>query len=164
MIGKSCVSEFVYNWLEETMYPYRSFLEIGTYDGVTVSKLAANYPNKDFTVVDDFSEGHFDIFKKNTENLNNITLIKEDSKKALKMLIDEGKMFDLIFIDGGHEYECVVEDFLNSYELCSGIISMHDRKYVGVHKAIRHVCQEKYLAEHIMDDFLSWFEEANIGG
>ena len=158
MTGKSCVSEFVYNWLEESMYPYRSFLEIGTYDGVTVSKLAKNYPNKDFTVVDDFSEGHFDLFKENTKKLNNITLIKEDSKKALKTLIEEGKMFDLIFIDGNHEYEYVVEDFLNSYELCSGVIALHDQKYKGVAKAIRYVCQEKFLITHVMDEFLVWCE------
>ena len=32
-------------------------------------------------------------------------------------LINEKKIFDLIFIDGSHEYEIVVQDFLNAIKL-----------------------------------------------
>lgn len=158
MIGKSCISDFVFDQLADAISSHQTFLEIGTYDGGTISKLAEKYPEKEFTCVDDFSEGHFDLFNENTRHLKNISCVKGDSTKVLERFIQEKRIYDTIFIDGNHEYEYVIKDLLNSLKICSYRVYLHDRKYPGVAKAILEAVKQKNLVFHIVDDFLTWCE------
>ena len=115
-----------------------SFLEIGTYDGVTISKLARAHPDKEFVAIDDFSEGNKQNFLQNNEGNENVTFIEMDSHTALIFLTEEKRTFDLIFVDGEHTYEAVIGDFKLSYPLLSekGTLAFHDCTHKEVRKGI----------------------------
>lgn len=160
MIGKSCISDANLTFLSEMMLGRSNYLEIGTFDGVSISKLAAHHPTKEFVTIDDFSEGNKGNFLMNNEGNENVTFIEMDSHTALRFLTQEEKRFDLIFVDGEHTYDAVIGEFQLSYPLLSerGVLAFHDCTHKGVRKAIDEGCQSLKLHLRLFDNFLAWVE------
>lgn len=113
------------------------YLEIGSMCGIIAMSFAQKHPARQFVCVDNFSEGHGTIagdkraFLENLRqhNVNNVTLIEQDSLQALPKL---SQMFSIVFIDGNHAYDYVLADALNSWRLLTpgGFIAFHDYEYV----------------------------------
>ncbi len=57
-----------------------------------------------------------------------VTFIGANSNEVMPQMIDEGKRFDFILIDGGHVYPTALLDFINADRLMrkAGIIAMDD--------------------------------------
>ena len=82
----------------------------------------------------------------------NLTLIcgNSDKKENLR-IIEKFQPFDLIFIDGSHEYEDVRKDLNNYCKMLSshGILAAHDihsKEYSGVNKAWNEFKRQKNFA------------------
>jgi hypothetical protein len=59
---------------------------------------------------------------------------------------NNSKKFDIVYIDGGHTYECVLEDIKNSlpYITSNGVIAGHDfNNSTGVIKAVEEIFDSK---------------------
>ena len=76
-----------------------------------------------------FLEGksQYESYCANTRNYHNIVTIKEDSKKA-KFPLNQKFMFG--FIDGNHQSDYVLNDFLMVWEhlVLGGMVGLHDYK------------------------------------
>lgn len=110
----------------------KNILEIGTYNGETTLILQKLFPNSNILTIDlpsddpiiksylgEKSGGNLkDHLKIRDENLNkcsNVTFIETNSF----FLPDHtDKIFDLIWVDGGHLYPEIAWDVCNSYHLC----------------------------------------------
>jgi len=66
--------------------------------------------------------------------------ISEASETVLPRLVQQGQVFDLIFIDGNHSFEHVFVDAFYSERLLKegGILYFDDNNWPGVHKAISY--------------------------
>lgn len=138
------------DWIFSEVKSYDTYLEIGTFDGVVMSLLAEKYPEKLFYAIDPFREatrtggGSQDYFWANNKSYENVHLYKMISEKALPILIDKGRKFDLIFIDGDHSYEAVISDLELSIKLINpgGKIFCHDIDCEGVIKAVNEFAEK----------------------
>lgn len=72
---------------------------------------------------------------------NQFACLLESSQLALPKLLDEGRRFDLIYVDGAHRFEFVMRDVLYSCELLAvgGIMVCDDCLIPDVRKALRFV-------------------------
>lgn len=108
-----------------TQQPIDRFLEIGTAFGTTIPFFAELSKELAITVdIRDLQFPHLTDPK--------VKYILGDSGKSeiinqIKLLLN-GKLFDLIFIDGAHEYEVVKKDYLIYKDLVrpGGMIAFHD--------------------------------------
>lgn len=91
------------------------------------------------------SKNTFDIFLKNIETMglqDYIEIHKGDSQEIGK----EWKLpIDLLFIDGGHQYEEVLADCLTWIPFLNkgGIVAFHDADQDGVRKAISEIINQE---------------------
>jgi precorrin-6B methylase 2 len=119
-----------------------NFLEIGTFDGIAVARLAQSHPGVTFYSVDSFEKafatdgGHIDAVLENTADCSNFILVKGQSQRVLPSFRDA--FFDVIFIDGDHGYEAVLTDINNACRIIKpgGHICMHDFALDTVSRAI----------------------------
>ena len=117
-----------------------SYLEIGSYEGLSALNILFNYKNSKVTTIDLWGKSNI-----NSEPLNvnfnevedkfNINLegykynkIKNDSVVALRELSKKNFYFDFIYIDGSHNGEDVLSDAIESYKLLNieGLIIFDD--------------------------------------
>jgi|GEM_PF-4836799 len=149
-VGGLCVgTEFMTTFANEMAGPNRvRYLEVGTFDGVLLSKLAAKFPTKEFHAVDAFRNtrttggGNLKFFLENCKGLDNIYLYVGESVKMLPKITG---IFGFIFVDGEHSYVNAKFDLFYCFGhlLESGaFMAIHDRSLPGVGKA----CAE--LTEH----------------
>ena len=127
------------------------FAEIGTWKGRSAVYMAQKIKEsgKNITLygIDIFgpfiSEGKqedstsiYNEFIENIEPYDNIIPVRGDSKIVHSCFPD--KCFDFIFIDGGHDYETVIEDIKNWYPKLKdgGVFGGHDYNWPGVNKAV----------------------------
>jgi predicted O-methyltransferase YrrM len=122
--------------------PPRRILEIGTFDGRFTRVLAALFPESDIVTCDlpeespifkdsyrresDTARERFlDIRKRNLARHDNITFIQANSF-LLPRLQHPG--FDLVWVDGGHDYPDVAWDACNAWHLAAdgGLILFDD--------------------------------------
>lgn len=128
----------------------KTFLEIGTFDGIIISVLAEENPDVIFHVIDPFmsghntSGGHFDCFLCNNFHNKNIYLHRKTSMEALSNIVTK---FDMAFIDGDHSYEGVKFDAeaVNNLMNPNGLIAFHDYDHLDVKRAVDEFCSSKDL-------------------
>ena len=117
-----------------------SYLEIGSYEGLSLLNILYNYKNSDVTAIDLWGESNVNSeslnvnfseienrFNKNLEGYDYIK-IKNDSVIALRELLQKKKLFDIIYIDGSHNGEDILSDAIESYKLLNlrGILIFDD--------------------------------------
>ncbi len=130
-------------------------LEIGTQEGASAVAMALamqhNGSTPSITCVDPFlpcgdnnGEVTLQAFYRNINAggfSENIRLLKTMSDIALPSLIDRRERFDLILVDGSHQYRHVKSDLINSLQLVNpgGYIWMHDYIF---YESVRSACDE----------------------
>lgn len=124
--------------------PFKRILEIGTLYGQSTLFLAeaARATGGHVTTIDLRTETRVWINNVRITNIHEVAerLIKEaeldhivkfvsgNSNKVMPLMIEEGKQFDFILVDGSHEYPVALLDFINADRLIrkGGIIAMDD--------------------------------------
>ena len=106
-----------------------SYLEIGSYEGLSALNILYNYPNSKVTTIDLWSQSNInseslsvnfnEVEKKFDENLKEYKFnkIKKDSVIALREILKKNCIFDFIYIDGSHNGEDILSDALESFKL-----------------------------------------------
>jgi predicted O-methyltransferase YrrM len=157
-VGAMCVDQNHLNWFIEQLKNYNSYLEIGTFDGIALSVYAETYPDKKFTAIDAFEiaygtgNGHLEYVCMNCKHMNNINLHIGRSINVLPTITDN---FDMIFIDGAHDYNSIKND----YEMCwrllnqGGMLIFHDIHLESTLAVIKQVEEEQGLIR----------QETNVG-
>ena len=132
--------EIFSHYLPKELNKEFSYLEIGSFEGLSALNILSNYPNSKVTVIDLWSESNLnseslevnfiEVEKRFDENLKgyNFIKIKKDSVIALRELLKKRIFFDLIYIDGSHNGEDILSDAIESYKLLNigGIIIFDD--------------------------------------
>jgi hypothetical protein len=145
-----------------------NILEIGVWRGDTSEALLKSSlnPKVKYHGVDLFEESNemiirmesslkantTDIVKKRLENISkNVVLYKGYSKEIFPFLEKSDLKFDLIFIDGGHSYETVKEDFFQYSRLLSskGAIFLDDYTEEPSLLGVKH-----FVDKHLLIDDL----------
>jgi predicted O-methyltransferase YrrM len=123
-------------------------LEIGTFHGVTVSKWAIERPNVTFFSIDPlhWKRAGLKWYENRQPNMRLLTGTSDDL-----MVLQVGRIFDLIIVDGDHSYNACYNDLKISNKLIkSGCpIVVHDyargtlRRTVAraVVQAVNHFCR-----------------------
>lgn len=151
--GSCWISDECIEWLIEMMADSTrdTYLEIGTFDGIAISILAERYPLKTFIAVDAFKPGtntaggHFGYFVENNKHLNNVHLLRGESREVLGWLERREARPDLIFVDGDHSRDGVFSDLCGSWDLINeaGLVVCHD--YGGMESVKKAVDEFTYL-------------------
>lgn len=132
-----------------------SLIEIGAYTGestsifcrhfasvVTVDPFLDNYDPKDSACRHAPMSEVYAEFRKRMSKHENYRLIKKKSDEAIKDL--SAAKFDVLYVDGMHQYEQVTRDILNFSDLIKvgGFIAGHDYcdGWSGVVKAVNECC------------------------
>jgi len=148
-------------------------IEIGTWKGLSANKIAklCKSKNKEARIVcvDTFlgSPEHmdgewassgldrvngipclFETFRNNTKILQNHDMIYPfpiSSMEAAHFMLKKQVNFDIIFIDGSHEYESVLMDITLFWKILKkgGIMILDDAQWVGVKRAISEFFSDK---------------------
>ena len=117
-----------------------SYLEVGSYEGLSALNILYHYKNSKVVTIDLWSEPNenseaLDVEFSNIENNfdknldgYNVLKIKGDSVSSLRSLLRKKKKFDVIYIDGSHNGEDVLSDAIESYKLLNlnGLIFFDD--------------------------------------
>lgn len=142
-----------------------SIIEIGCWKGNTTKELLKVCDK--VCVVDHFNGSPQDIsgnlakrsdiyqeFKDNVGNHPNLTILRGDSIEMSKSL--NGDMFDMVFIDAGHEYDEIKADIEAWLPKAKKIISGHDYcdDFPGVKKAV----EEKFSSSVKREGSVWWVE------
>ena len=137
------LSELVFflNKFQKKKSNFKSFLEIGFASGKTNTIFNRFFKFNQIVAVDNFAcdINANDLFA-NVQRKKLILLCGSSSSKEIKNNLKKFSPFDLILIDGSHEYKDVINDINISTNLINnkGIIVMHDiynKEYPGVGKA-----------------------------
>jgi len=124
----------------------RHYLELGCYDGYTLSKVAEVVPNVYGVDIKD-------------ERLTKQGKFYEMTTDVFFKIFNQQQKMDIIFIDADHSYEAVKRDFENSLNILNehGIIFIHDtdpmnqmymqKGYCGDSYKVVDYIQEKYKDE-----------------
>jgi len=123
-----------------------NILEVGTHKGHTGAELIRHSKNTNVNYygVDVFLSGWSDIVEREEQSIKpddidtvrnflsaysiNVYLYEGRSNDVLPVLKEKNLNFDLIWIDGGHSYETVKNDFVHSIDMLSddGVIFFDD--------------------------------------
>lgn len=152
----------LYDMVSELYEPNSIFVEIGVWQGASLSYLMLKNRDKDVYGVDTFKgdpnnhneqriikEGNLNLEKITVENLRKLALtpnlIIKDSIEASKNFSD--KLCSFVFIDGGHMYEQVCADikaWLPKVK-SGGILAGHDYNSDGVKKAVDSILKVEQM-------------------
>ena len=136
------LAEFIYFLtIHQKKCKLKKYLEVGYSTGINNTILNKFFNFEQIVAVDNFSaEINSNSLLVNLRR-KNLTLVcgNSDSKRVLNTVKDYGE-FDLIFVDGSHEYKDVKKDLENYSKLLSkdGILAVHDIhniEHPGVNKA-----------------------------
>ena len=132
--------EVFHHYLPKDPVTNFSYLEIGSYEGLSAINILFNYKNSKVTAIDLWEKSNInseslnvnfneveDKFNKNLEGYE-YSKIKNDSVVALRELSKKNLYFDFIYIDGSHNGEDILSDAIESYKLLNseGIIFFDD--------------------------------------
>lgn len=147
--------DYWFNYIPLNIENPINYLEIGTLNGANLFSVADYYGKhsdsklycidpwddyEDYCEYKNIQDKHFDIFLRNLNNRsdkNKITYYKNYSHKILPTLEDD--YFDIIYIDGNHGPDYVLEDAVLSF---------------------RKLKKNGYL---IFDDYVGWDDSTKIG-
>ena len=144
-------------------------LEIGVSYGDNAKTILENLDIKKLFLVDPYIPYIEENKKVNTEAHKEaaINILWKYNRKTLWFFMDSteaSKLFekdslDFVYIDGNHNYECVLADIRNYYPLIKkgGYIGGHDflGEYFGVIKAVTQFANEKRLG--LVTSFIDWW-------
>ena len=135
-----------------------SYLEIGSFEGLSALNVLFHYKNAKVTTIDLWDQSNVnsealevnfnEVEKRFNKNLEDYTYnkIKKDSVIALREILRKKLSFDVIYIDGSHNGEDILSDAIECYKILSleGIIIFDDighhnenvsiQSYVGFQK------------------------------
>ena len=95
-----------------------NYLEIGSYEGMSLLYILEKYKNAKITSIDIWNDRAIEFsFNKNTNNYENLIKIKSDSIIALRQLNKKNKKFDYIYVDGLHIGTHVIVDAIEAFKL-----------------------------------------------
>lgn len=138
------LSDFIFflkNYEKKKRKKIRNFLEIGFNAGKANTILNKFFNFEQIVAVDNFSADTSSTDLMANLRRKNLALICGNSdKKSTLRIIEKFQPFDLIFVDGSHEYEAVKKDLGNYCKMLSddGVLAAHDihsSEYGGVNKA-----------------------------
>jgi len=141
------------DWLAEKAKSMESIVEIGSWKGRSTKVLLQNCPGTVYSV-DHFKgsprsteelaaahgkDGIYREFMKNVGHFPNLRVMKMDSLEAAKSL--DGQKFDMIFVDGDHNFNPFMEDLKVWLPKCKKLIAGHDYPEVlyAVHQVLGEV-------------------------
>lgn len=152
-----------------------NYLEIGVYDGKSIATLANNFSNKMIYAIDPFIEDgnttwHSGVVTGNElksqrdstynfiKDAKNIQLFEMTSKEFYSSLTIENVIdynIQIVFIDGAHQYDHVVNDYLLALKLLNnknGIIIFDDTHITDVISGIENFkLHISHMASHYVD-------------
>ena len=144
------------NWFQIVPYEYKAikYLEIGALSGTNVVHVAKSYcmhPDSRMYVIDpwidysdytDYKGEHntiYNDFKSNMENnkLNDKVIVKRGFSYDMLQTLEDN-FFDIIYIDGNHASEYVIEDAVLSFRKlkCGGMLIFDDYQCDDVKKGV----------------------------
>ena len=117
-----------------------TYLEIGSFEGLSALNVLYNYKNVKVFLIDLWSEANknseglevnfLEVEERFDKNLSEFSFskIKSDSVIAMRQLAKESKKFDIIYIDGSHNGEDILSDAIEAFKLLNlnGIIIFDD--------------------------------------
>lgn len=163
------MAECELNWLATQASTRHRILEVGSWKGRSTRAMADNLPVGGVLYAVDTWKGQLTQevhqkeitaheegwllaeFKRNLSGLNNVVTIQMTSLEAANKF--RGESFDMIFIDGSHDYEDVKADILAWLPLLSpgGVFCGHDYTWSAhVARAVNEcIAQHRIAAESI---------------
>lgn len=147
------MSEPELEWLAEQASRCQRIVEIGSYAGRSTRALADNCPGIVYAVdiwamgpwardIDWMTEEKADQYEKFRANMSpyietgKVIPIQATSLAAAARVT---QLFDMIFIDGAHDYESVLDDILAWAPKTSDILCGHDYDHEGVKFAVNYL-------------------------
>jgi len=146
-VGTSFISKLLVNNFIELLKTRNRYLEVGSFDGIAISMLAEQYPDKDFYAIDLLqndgtgSAGCLPYIIQNNKHLDNVHLYTDRSQEVMsnwlgneKFKVDTAGMFDIVFIDGNHTYEDSLVDMCLGWSLLNenGVMVVHDTNQTAI--------------------------------
>lgn len=138
------LSDFIFflkNYEKKKRKKIRNFLEIGFSSGKANTILNKFFNFEQIVAVDNFTAdmSSTDLLA-NLRRKNLIVICGNSDKKETLQIIKKFQPYDLIFVDGSHEYKDVKKDLSNYSKMLSdyGILAAHDihsLEYQGINKA-----------------------------
>ena len=123
-----------------------TYLEIGSYEGMSIFYILERYKNVKVTAIDLWNDSNIEIsFNKNTNKYSNLIKIKSDSIIALRELNKNKEKFNYIYVDGFHDGAHVIVDAIEAFKLLdiNGIMILDD--FMQVDKNIAYQSYEGIL-------------------
>ena len=146
---------FLNDYIRENLV--RKIMEIGVHNGDNAKKMvevaSESVPSSEveYYGFDYFeNDSRFDgVKKKLSETGCEFNLFKGDSKEVLSDAVNQLPDMDLIFIDGGHDYETARSDWENSKKLMNSetAVFFHNYNYSGTKKAVDSISKDNFRVE-----------------
>lgn len=147
-------------WLCEAASMSSNILELGSYQATSTKAMALANPDAVIHCIDAWDDaGTFDVFQDRMKDeiaSGRVTFNRMVTEVGVPELAHRGEIFDMVFIDAGHTYECVMSDIITSGPLLSpnSILCGHDYRVKlpedGVTKAVCELVPDhKVVADSI---------------
>jgi len=107
----------------------RSVLEIGCWQGGTIARFGARWPEAELVVVDPepFPADPRNLLEQELPHLTVVRGLSQDKATREEVRLLHPEPFDLVHIDGDHSLECATADYeWARYELDARMIALHD--------------------------------------
>ena len=113
-----------------------NYLEIGTYEGLSLLYVLHKYKKIKATGIDIIN-----ILNKKVKSFKNLRMLKSDSIIALRKLNQKNQRFDYIYVDGFHHGEHTIVDAIESFKLLKyeGIIIFDD--FMAADHELKYQCR-----------------------
>lgn len=126
-----------------------STLEIGlAFGGSTLTfgqshKDLGREPSKQHTAIDPAQSKYWDdagrLILENADLMGYVEVVEAYSSQALPRFVEEGRKFQMVYVDGSHQFEDVLMDFVFTHEMLEigGVIMFDDSTDSHVAKVLR---------------------------